>query len=148
MKDEAYSSFRGEGEGMEGGIRLAVELWCRDPAAATGELEGRDRRFCTVSLLLYSHLPQATPKASCEPSLDPASLKRGALPLRAPQSPFFSCAPTFSHVLPRSPTFSCGSPTLSYCGPTRSYAFPRVPTRSCALPLAPTVPPLIPCCPT
>ena len=36
MKDEDEDGFDG-GERIEGGIRTAVELWCRDPAAAKAQ---------------------------------------------------------------------------------------------------------------
>ena len=37
MKNEDYASFQYYGQRKEGGIRTAVELWCRDPAAAKAQ---------------------------------------------------------------------------------------------------------------
>ena len=34
MKDEDWTGFRFHGKRLNGGIRTAVEAWCKDPAAA------------------------------------------------------------------------------------------------------------------
>ena len=58
MKDEDRHAFKYEGARLEGGIYTAVELWCRDPAAAKeqyGPIASWDTSEITSMAWLFEH---------------------------------------------------------------------------------------------